>query len=75
MKAYKIKAWIARDERNTDGKSLYIYQRMPKRLNEDLIGLGLWADGGEYMAIPNNIFPELTWEDEPKEVEVSIKAK
>ena len=61
---YKIKGWVARD---SDG-SLNIHQEKPSRWS-----IYLWTFGGGYFHIDKTLFPELTWEDEPIEVELTIK--
>lgn len=64
---YKIKEWFAaRDEDET----LHVFQVEPRKIVED----GRWWDR-DYISIEisKNAFPELTWEDEPIEVELTIK--
>lgn len=63
-KAPKIKGWIARDE---DGE-LYLYDTEPWR-DENL-----WQGRGrnEWELNDNNLFPNLKWEDEPIEVELTL---
>lgn len=38
-------------------------------------GFGIWCDYGEFMALPADMFPQLTYKDEPVEVEIIIKTK
>ena len=58
----KYKLWVARDN---NGK-LYLYNEKPKYYNN----LEAWFVGGICAKLDNNIFPNLTWEDEPIEVEL-----
>lgn len=62
---YKIKGWVARDKRNNE---ISVYAEKPLRAD------CWWAlNGGGYITLNENTFPELTWEDEPIEVELTIK--
>ena len=70
-----LKCWIARDERSGDESDLYIGQQKPRRLPGTSPGFGMWCDYGEFMALPSDMFPELTYSDEPIEVELIIKKK
>ena len=59
------KLWIARDKRG----ELYAYNSKPKRR----LDWGIWQVEclcDVFSHIPNNLFPDLTWEDEPIEVEL-----
>lgn len=68
MQTRMIQAWIARD---FDG-SLYHYSEKPLRdENNDQ-----WATPNSevsYGELPPKMFPEITWDDEPRKVEISIK--
>ena len=61
---YKIKGWVARD---SDG-SLTLWKVKPHRWKDDF-----WICGEEFFSLSLQIFPELTWESEPIEVELTIK--
>lgn len=61
---YKIKGWVARD---SDG-SLNIHKEKPSRWS-----IYFWICRGGYLHIDKTLFPELTWESEPIEVELTIK--
>ena len=64
---YKIKGWVAaRDQDET----LHVFQVEPRKIGDE----GRWWDR-DYMSIEisKDAFPELTWEDEPIEVELTIK--
>lgn len=69
----KYKLWVARDR---DG-FLYLFNEKPERLHT----CGGWRSEWFY-SIRYDLFPDLTWEDEPIEVEIrpvitdlNIKAK
>ena len=66
---YKIKGWVARDE-----CGLWLYREKPYRVEGTFCSH--WTDkNGPNSEFPLdiNIFSELTWEDEPIEVELTIK--
>ena len=61
-----IKIWVARDKCG----ELYAYLREPER------GECAWVSAGcGYILIHNNLFPNLRWEDNPIEAEMTIKHK
>ena len=60
----KYKLWVARDN---NGK-LYLYNEKPKYYND----LKVWFSGRICSKLDNNIFPDLTWKDEPIEVELRL---
>lgn len=62
-----ISGWVARDMND----NLYVYCHKPKRNLMEC----LWE--GEIVNIPiyNDTFPDLSWSDEPQEVELIIKRK
>lgn len=63
------RGWAARDS-NSD---LFIYNDKPKR-DTRWDGIGIWY--GEYITeLASNLFPDLTWNDDPQEVEIIIKRK
>lgn len=64
----KLKGWVARDK---NGEINY-FQEYPRRITEDR--RNYWWDRDYIsMCIDENSFPELTWEDEPIEVELLIR--
>lgn len=66
---YKIKGWVARDK-NVDGfwgNGLILHACKPYRDGNE------WSSKTIAMHLRNDFFPELTWEDEPIEVELTIK--
>ena len=60
-----LKGWVARD---SDDK-LCLFDRKPIKYEP----VGLWTNTGECMLLRENVFPELTWEDEAIEVELIIR--
>lgn len=62
-----ICGWVARDN---NGK-LYIYSDKPERYNKGL----RWVMGYAFLPLSSDLFPDLTWEDDPIEVEIIIKRK
>lgn len=62
-----IKGWVAKD---ADTQGLYLYSSMPTR------EINMWnGHGSLLMPLDANSFPDLTWDDEPIEVEIIIKRK
>lgn len=61
----RLTAWVARDE---DG-SLFLFFRDPFRKAN-----GCW-EGRLANRLDNELFPEVTWETAPKEIEILIKNK
>lgn len=55
--------WAARDE---DGE-LYLYENLPDREENCWDG-----GGGDIYELPADLFPSLTWEDEPKLVTLGL---
>lgn len=72
---YVINGWVSRDECSGDESNLFVGQKKPKRLEGEPTGFGMWCDFGEFMALPAEMFPELSYNDEPVEVEIIIKPK
>lgn len=65
-----ISGWVARD---SDG-DLFIYETEPKRES----GIGDEPDfwmAPSFTELDNALFPDLTWESEPEQVELIIKRK
>lgn len=60
-----IRGWVARDE---DG-NLFMYSTKPERIGT------MWMGEFANFDLRNNLFPDLTWDDEPIEVEIIIKRK
>lgn len=74
-KIEKIKGWVARDDDGT----LAIHYEKPRRVcyyNNEIVSDGtpwVWENEAGYGLLPVKIFPDLKWEDEPLEVELTIK--
>lgn len=62
-----IQGWVARDATN----DLYIYDTKPGRID----CYKAWDNTGFSLPINDSLFPDLTWSDEPQEVEIIIKRK
>lgn len=62
-----IRGWVARDANG----SLNVFDEEPTRDEE----LEMWSDGSDHFGLPYSSFPDLTWSDEPQEVEIIIKRK
>ena len=65
-----MKLWIARDK---DG-CLCLYSKKPK-LSEEIEGLWVCSQYGdlvEVSVLPSEMFPEITFENSPKEVEFKL---
>jgi len=67
-----MKGYVARDE---DGQLCLFHGEIPHRG-----GCNRWWQAehcpvGDWMTIPEDMFSELKWEDEPIEVEIIIKSK
>jgi hypothetical protein len=69
---YKIKGWVARDQNiGEDGTNLYFGYIKPKRLGDE--PFIIWVDFGDFISLPKEMFPELSFDAEPIEVELTIK--
>jgi len=69
---YKIKGWVARDQiTGGDKTNLYFGYEKPTRIKTGLYNT--WFGFGDFISLPKEMFPELTWKDEPIEVEFTIK--
>ena len=68
-----ISGWVCRDKvRNEPFTSdLFIVLEKPTRVEE----WGKWCDCGDYIELDSNLFPDLTWDSDPEEVEIIIKRK
>ena len=67
----KIPGWVARDEIEDPiyGMGLCLHYKKPRRTANE------WSGKTIMMHLPSDMFPEVTWVSEPKEVEVLIKSK
>lgn len=67
-----ISGWMARDE---DGR-IYLYDDEPKRENGKPYGKpSEWGSVNVMTKLSVASFPDLSWSDEPQEVEIIIKRK
>lgn len=65
-KEVTIQDWVARDRMHGD---LYLYSNRPRRAEKG----GYWIYGPESgTALPIALFPEVTWDTEPKRVKITI---
>ena len=62
-----MKMWIARNSDNT----LELFKIKPKSFYEE--GIGKYWAGGNGLFLNSDSFPEVTFENSPMEVELSIK--
>lgn len=62
-----MKYWIARDR---CGGYLHIFREKPRRMMKS--GWWVLADFKEAFCLPSELFPELTWDDKPKLVELKL---
>lgn len=68
-----IQGWVARNKNGLP--SLFRLYR-PERGYDYNGDFGEWGTSiGYQMTIPNRLFPDLTWESEPLEVEIILKRK
>ena len=67
----KISGWVARDEIEDPihGTGLCLHYKKPWRTANE------WSGQTIMMHLPEDMFPEITWKGEPKEVEVTITLK
>lgn len=63
----KLKIYLARDK---DG-GLFFYSGEPKKENEIWIA----PKGAQFGELPKDMFPEVQWEDKPREAEITINLK
>lgn len=62
-----IQGWVAKDN---DIDVVYLYSSMPER------GINMWNGHGSLLIhLDSDLFPDLTWSDDPQEVEIIIKRK
>ena len=50
---------------------VYLGYKKPRQCGEQ--PFVTWCDYGDFISLPKEMFPELTWEDEPIEVELTIR--
>lgn len=69
-----IQGWVSRDkewDKDLFDSDLYLSAEKPKRDEY----CGAWTNMGANIPLNTNLFPDLTWSDEPQEVELIIKRK
>ncbi len=68
-KLHKIHGWVARDSKLDPlfGLGLCIHYKKPNRL------VDCWEDKTILMHLDWDLYPDLKWEDEPKEVEIILR--
>lgn len=64
-----MKFWIARDEDD----ELYLFDERPELFTSCI--WGIYTDSGCSFKIDNNLFPEVTFENSPQEVEFKFIKK
>ncbi len=63
-----MKLWIARDKQDYLG----LYYEKPTWKEHGLVQIEDWYDGGFLGYLDNNEFPEVTFENSPQEVELTL---
>ncbi len=68
-----ISGWLCRDKVINEPftSDLFLAFDEPTRIEE----WGKWGDMGDYIELDSSLFPDLTWDSEPIEVELRIKRK
>lgn len=69
-----IQGWVCRDkywQKDIFPSDLFLAMEKPVRNNE----WKTWTDMGAYIPLNTGLFPDITWSDEPQEVEIQIKRK
>lgn len=66
-----VQGWVARD--SSGFISLFSY--LPKRSTHTNVGYWGCDDGRDEIDLPKSLFPDLTWKEDPIEVELIIKRK
>lgn len=71
-----IQGWVCRDKKDN---VLYLHAEKPYRAQggyDECDDLDWWEnDCGSYLPLGKSVFPNLTWESDPIEVEIIIKRK
>jgi hypothetical protein len=60
--------WIARDKRDDINYTLWAHAEKPT----DKDNSGIWVSKGEIFPIPKKLFPEVTFENSPKQIKIEI---
>lgn len=65
-----IQGWVARDKKGT----ICLYNECPERFYAPINEWGTDCPL-QYYRIPDELFPDLTWDDDPEPVEIILKRK
>ena len=72
MEEYKIKGYVARDKYPALGSDLFLYSTKP--VWDDSVEM--WIANRDFVSrLPQKMYPELKYTDEPIEVEMIIRPK
>lgn len=63
-----VKLWIARDKKDDLNYTLWAYAEKPTIKDDS----GIWVGGSKSFPIPKTLFPEFTFENSPKRIELKI---
>lgn len=63
--------WISRD---ADG-GLFMFSQKPKREDRWFVGFKREPEPLSWWELPENLFPEVTWENSPKQYELEMNFK
>ena len=66
-----MKLWIARDSNN----ALWFHNLKPRLEHNPILNIYYWISRGNYYEVDQDLFPEVTYENSPMEVELVIKKK
>lgn len=69
-KVVKTKGWVAKDE-----CGLWFFRNKPYRVTGTLVSYWTDVNPNSEIGLSEELFPELTWESEPVEVELTIDIK
>lgn len=64
-----IRGWVARDKDMPQEVALNLHTYKPVWI----LRYGYWGRAGGHITLDHHLFPEITWESEPVEVEITIK--
>ena len=72
MKEYKIKGYVARDKNPALGSDLFLYSTKPEW--DDVVEM--WIANRDFVSgLPQEMYPNLKYTDQPIEVELVIRPK
>lgn len=69
-----LKGWVARDSQRASN-ALMFHRNEVKRSKFYWDNKDPYRPIGESLILPNNLFPDITWETDPKQVEITIRIK